>query len=59
MKKARLTELENKIPDVSGLVTKSALTADGIKIRLYTILGKSKETVLEFYEGTAKVLWIV
>ena len=26
------------------------------KIRLYTILEKSKETVLEFYKGTAKVL---
>ena len=29
---------------------------DGTKIRLYTILEPSKETVLEFYEGTAKVL---
>ena len=26
------------------------------KIRLYTILEKSKETVLEFYKGTAEVL---
>ena len=26
------------------------------KIRLYTILEKSKETVLEFYKGKAKVL---
>ena len=26
------------------------------KIRLYTILEKPKETVLEFYKGTAKVL---
>ena len=24
-----------------------------------TVLGKSKEIVLEFYKGTAKVLWIV
>ena len=33
--------------------------AEGVnntKIRLYTILEKSKETVLEFYKGTAKVL---
>ena len=30
--------------------------ADNSKIRLYTILEKSKETVLEFYKGTAKVL---
>ena len=35
-----------------------ALGADNTKIRLYTILQKSKETVLEFYKGTAKVLWI-
>ena len=27
------------------------------KLRLYTILQKSKETVLGFYKGTAKVLW--
>ena len=30
--------------------------ADNAKIRLYTILEKSKETVLEFYKETAKVL---
>ena len=29
---------------------------DNTKIRLYTILEQSKETVLEFYKGTAKVL---
>ena len=28
---------------------------DNAKKRLYTILEKSKETLLEFYEGTAKV----
>ena len=28
----------------------------GVKLRLYTVLEKSKETVLEFYKGTAKVL---
>ena len=33
--------------------------ADGTKIRLFSILEKSKETVLEFYKGTAKVLWII
>ena len=27
------------------------------KIRLYTILVKSKEIVLGFYKGTTKVLW--
>ena len=29
---------------------------DGTKIRLYPIIEQSKETVLEFYKGTAKVL---
>ena len=29
---------------------------DNTKIRLYTILEQSKQTVLEFYKGTAKVL---
>ena len=29
---------------------------DNTKIRLYTILEQSRETVLEFYKGTAKVL---
>ena len=29
---------------------------DNTKIRLYTILEKSKETILEFYKGTARVL---
>ena len=29
---------------------------DGTKIRLYTILEQSKETMLEFLKGTAKVL---
>ena len=32
---------------------------DGTKIRLYIILKKLKETILEFYKGTAKNLWIV
>ena len=30
--------------------------ADGTKIRLYTILEKSKGAVLEFYKGTAKIM---
>ena len=30
--------------------------ADGTKIRLYTILERSKETVLEYYKGKANVL---
>ena len=32
---------------------------DNTKIRLYTILEQSKETALEFYKGTAKLLKLV
>ena len=32
---------------------------DNTKIKTYTILENSKETVLEFYKGRAKVLWII
>ena len=32
--------------------------ANNTKIRLYTILEQSKETMLEFSKGTAKVLWL-
>ena len=32
---------------------------DGTKIRLYIVLRKSKETVLEFYKRIAKVVWII
>ena len=28
-------------------------------IQVCTVLEKSKETMLEFYKGTAKVLWII
>ena len=27
--------------------------------QVYTVLGKSKEGMLEFYKGKAKVLWII
>ena len=30
----------------------------GTKIKIYTIHEKSKETILEFAKGTAKVLWL-
>ena len=32
---------------------------DYTKIRLYTIIEQSRETVLEFYKGTAKLLWLI
>ena len=31
----------------------------GTKAKVFTILEKAKETMLEFSEGTAKVLWIL
>ena len=38
------------------IVFQGVVGDDKTKIRLYTILEQSKETVLEFYKGTAKVL---
>ena len=38
------------------IVFRGVVGDDKTKIRLYTILEQSKETVLEFYKGTAKVL---
>ena len=32
---------------------------DGTKIRLYTLLEKLKERLLEFYKGAAKILWVI
>ena len=33
--------------------------AANTKIGLYNILEKSKETILELYKGTTKIMWIV
>ena len=33
--------------------------ANNTKIKLYTILEKSKETILEFAKGTAKILQLI
>ena len=40
LKKAKLTELENKIPDISNLATKTELTAVENKMRSVSILVK-------------------
>ena len=40
VKKAKLTELENKIPDLSSLATKTALTAVENKIPSFSNLVK-------------------
>ena len=42
VKKAKLTELENKIPDISNLTTKTALTAVENKIPGVSELLKKK-----------------
>ena len=43
VKKTKLTELENKIPDVSSLATKTALTAVENKIPSVSSLVKKKQ----------------
>ena len=41
VKKAKLTELENKIPDVSNLATKTALTTVENKIPVINLVNKT------------------
>ena len=41
---------------IQQIVFQGVVGEDNTKIRLYTILKQSKETVLEFYKGTAKLL---
>ena len=43
LKKTKLTELENKIPDISNLATKAALTTGENKIPSVSNLGKKKK----------------
>ena len=45
LKKAKLTELENKIPDISNLATKRALTAVENKIPDVSNLVKRKQII--------------
>ena len=45
VKKAKLTELENKIPDVNSLGTKTALSAVENKIPSVGILVKKKQII--------------
>ena len=47
IKKAKLTELENKIPDVSTLATKTALTAVENKTPSVNSLVKRKQTMAQ------------
>ena len=45
VKKTKLTELENKIPDISNLATKTALTTVENKISDVSNLVKKKKTI--------------
>ena len=47
VKKTKLTELENKIPDVSSLATKTALTAVENKISDVSSLVKKKQIITQ------------
>ena len=47
VKKAKLTELKNKIPDISNLITKTALTAVENKIPGVSKLLKKKRITLK------------
>ena len=47
VKKTKLTELENKIPDISNLATKSALTAVENTIPSVSNLVKKKQTITQ------------
>ena len=49
--------LDADLKEVQQIVYQGVVgRADNTKMRLYTILEKSKEIVLEFYKGTGKVL---
>ena len=47
VKKAKLAEIENKIPDVSSLATKTALTAIENKIPSLSSLVKKKQAMTQ------------
>ena len=48
--------LDTDLRTIQQIVFQGVVGDDNTKIRLYTILKQSKETVLEFYKGTAKLL---
>ena len=47
VKKAKLTELENKIPDVSSLATKTALTT--VENKMPDVTSLAKKTITQKY----------
>ena len=48
--------LDANLRAIQQIVFQGVVGGDNTKIRLYTILEQPKETVLEFYKGTAKLL---
>ena len=56
VKKAKLTELENKIPDISDLETKTALTAVENKIPDVSNLVKKKQIIM-LKSQKLKIIW--
>ena len=59
VKKTKLTELENKIPDVSSLATKTALTAVENKTPSVSNLVRKKQTVTQKLVSFKKSLLIM
>ena len=54
LKQAKALDADPRV--IQEIVFQGVVGGDGnTKIRLYTILEQSKEIVLEFYKGTAKV----
>ena len=59
MLKNKLIELENKIPDIGGLATKTALTADENEIPNVNRLVKNQITTQKLVNLKRKVLIII
>ena len=59
LKKAKLTELENKTPDVSSLATKTALTAAGNKIPSVSNLVKKQTMTQKLLKVKRSLLIII
>ena len=59
VKKTKLTELENNIPDISSLGTKTALTAVESKIPSVSSFVKKKQTMTQILLKVKRTLLII
>ena len=59
LKKIKLTELENKIPDISGLATKTALTEVENKVTSVTSLVKKQTMAQKLVSLKRNLLMII